>query len=97
MHNVVKMLRVAALGALSFMLSGCGLTSEEIAKSSTQVLCRTVTSPANVDFSNEEILAELDKRNSAQCATQSIRDSNSAEYRKAQEAERNQGGGSGGY
>ena len=97
MYNVVKIFTAPALGALFLIIAGCGLTSKEIAKSSTQVLCKTVISPANVDFSNEEILAELDRRNSAQCATQSIRDSNLADYIKAQEAEKNQGGDSDGY
>ena len=97
MHNVINMSRVFALGTLPLMIAGCGLTSEEILKSSTQALCKTVTSPANVDFANEEILAELENRKSTQCATQSILESNLAEYRKAQEAKRNQGGDNDGY
>ena len=96
MYNVVTIFR-GSMVAMSLITAGCGLTSEEIAKTSTQVLCKTVTSPANVDFSNQEILAELDRRKSGQCATQSIRDSNLADYIKAQEAERNQGGDSDGY
>lgn len=97
MHNVINITRVFALSALSLMIAGCGLTSEEILESSTHALCKMVTSPANVDFANEEILAELENRKSTQCATQSILESNLADYRKAQEAERNQGGDSDGY
>ena len=55
--------------------------------------------PNSVDFSNDEILAELKRRNSSQCATQEILDSNLADYRKASETERGsgQGDGGGGY
>ena len=97
MHDVINITRVFALSALPLVIAGCGLTSEEILESSTQALCRMVTSPANVDFANEEILAELENRNSKQCATQLILESNLADYRRARDAERNQGGDSGGY
>ena len=97
MHSVINITRVFALGALPLIIAGCGLTSEEILNSSTQALCKTVTSPTDVDFASKEILAELENRKSAQCATQSILETNLAEYRKAQETERDQGGDGGGY
>lgn len=100
MRHFSRILSFNVLAVLSLALVGCGLTSEEIGKATTLALCETVTSPTNVDFSNRDILAELKKRNAAQCATQDILDARSAEHQKAQalERERNQNdGGGGGY
>ena len=99
MFRFSRILSLSLLGPLSFLFVGCGLTSEEILKAKTLTLCKTVTSPTSVDFSNRDILAELKKRNATQCATRDILDANLAKHRKAQvlEIERNQndGGGSG--
>ena len=100
MRHFSRILSFNVLAVLSLALVGCGLTSEEIRKATTPTLCETVTSPTSVDFSNRDILAELKKRNAAQCATQDILDARSAEHQKAQglERERNQNdGGGGGY
>ncbi len=100
MHLFPRMLAFSVLVTLSFAFVGCGLTSEEILKATTPMLCETVTSPTSIDFRNRDILAELNKRNAAQCATQDILHANLLEHRKAQalERERSQNdGGDGGY
>ncbi len=99
MRNKQRSLTYVFLSGLVLSIVGCGLTSEEILKSSTQALCETVTAPTSVDFRNKEILAELQKRNSAGCATQEILDSKLADYKRAQgtETEGDQGNGGGGY
>ena len=99
MRNISRLLTLSGLTILFVSIVGCGLTPEEILTSNTRVLCETVTAPNSVDFSNDEILAELKRRNSSQCATQEILDSNLADYRKASETERGsgQGDGGGGY
>ena len=96
MCHFTRILSFSMLAVLSFALVGCGLTSEEILKATTPTLCETVTSPTSIDFSNRDILAELEKRNAAQCATQDILDAKSAEHQKALERERNQNDGGGG-
>lgn len=97
MQRFPRILLFSVLVTLSFAFVGCGLTSEEILKATTLRLCDKVTSPTSVSFSNPEILAELKKRNAAQCATQNILDANRIEHQKAQELERernkNDGGG----
>ena len=77
MHRFLQFFNV--LVTLSFAFVGCGLTSEEISKAMTLTLCETVTSPTSVSFSNRDILAELKKRNAAQCVTQDIFDASRIE------------------
>ena len=97
MRNKQRSLAWVFLSGLVLSIVGRGLTSEEIRKSSTQALCETITAPTSVDLRNKEILAELQKRNSAGCATQEILDSKLAGYKRAQETEieRDQGDGGG--
>ena len=100
MHRSPRILSFSVLLTLSFAFVGCGLTSDEILTATTPTLCETVTSPTSVDFSNQDILAELNKRGAAKCATQDILDANLIEHRKAQEHERKRNqndGGGGGY
>ncbi len=100
MHRFPRTLSLSVLATLSFAFVGCSLTPEEILKTSTATLCERVTSPTSVSFGNRNILAELKKRNAAQCATPDILDANRIEHQKAQalERERNQNdGGGGGY
>ena len=99
MRNISRLLTLSIPSILFVSVVGCGLTSGEILLSNTRALCETVTAPNSVDFSNDEILAELKRRNSSQCATQEILDSNLAEYRRASETKRGggQGDGGGGY
>ena len=85
-----------AFSGLSLIISGCGLSSEDIVQMNTQSLCKTVTSPNNINFKNTEILSELRERSADQCATPEILQSNLEAFRIAQEAERNQSGGDGG-
>ena len=99
MRNIRRLLTLSILSILFMAVVGCGLTSEEILASNTRALCETVTAPNSVDFSNNEILAELKRRNASQCATQEILDSNLADYTRASETKRGsgQGDGGGGY
>ena len=85
-----------AFSGLSLIISGCGLSSEDIVQMNTQSLCKTVTSPNNIDFRNLEILSELRRRSADQCATPEILQSNLEAFRIAQKVERNQSGGDGG-
>lgn len=76
---------------VSGLLIACGLSSDEIAKADTQSLCEVVISPANIDFKNVEILAELKKRSAQKCATSEIMSANLKAFQKAQEASQNRG------
>ncbi len=96
MRNISRLLTLSVPSILFVSVVGCGLTSGEILVSNTRALCETVTAPNSVDFSNDEILAELKRRNSSQCATQEILDSNLADYRRASETKRGGGQGDGG-
>ncbi|MEC8695229.1 MAG: hypothetical protein VXX88_08680 [Pseudomonadota bacterium] len=59
MHSFHRILAFSVLVTLSFALVGCCLTSEEILKATTPILCETVSSFTSVSFSKHEILAEL--------------------------------------
>ena len=93
MPAIYRTAHLLAFSGLSLIISGCGLSSEDIVQMNTQSLCKTVTSPNNIDFKNTEILSELRKRNADQCATPKILQSNLDAFREAQEAERNQSRG----
>ena len=96
MRNKQRALAWVFLSGLILLIVGCGLTSEEVLKSSTKALCEAVTAPTSADFRNKEILAELKKRDSAGCATQEILDARLADYKRAQKTEMEGGGGDGG-
>ena len=96
MRNKERSLEWVFLSGLVLSMIGCGLTSGEILKSSTLALCETVTAPTSADFRNKEILDELKKRDSAGCATQEILDSKLADYKRAQETEKEGEHGDGG-
>ena len=93
MRGIYKTAQIITFSGLYMIISGCGLSSEEIVQMNTQSLCKTVTSPNNIDFKNTEILSELRRRGADQCATPEILQSN---LEAAQEAESNRSGGGGG-